>query len=121
MTDEEYTAERVQIGGLARATGLTVRTLHHYDEIGLLVADERGEERIREAERDWAELIDQVKAEQAAGTDPTDPRMLELERQWRGLIEQFTGADESIRQSLATMYREHGAEAASRGMVVASG
>ena len=41
MTDEEYTAERVQIGGLARATGLTVRTLHHYDEIGLLVADER--------------------------------------------------------------------------------
>ena len=28
--------EAVQIGELARRTGLTVRTLHHYDEIGLL-------------------------------------------------------------------------------------
>lgn len=231
MTDEEYIPEHVQIGSLAKATGLTVRTLHHYDEIGLLVPDERsysgrrlyseqnvrrlyrivalrqlglsleeiasvlaqssdltdavrqhlarveetlsvqrrlrrtlsrmlelleqgheptldqfiyaieettmiekyytpeqqeqlarrraeqGEERIREAERGWAELIDLVKAEQAAGTDPTDPRMLELARQWRGLIEQFTGGDEGIRQSLATMYREQDPETASRGMV----
>jgi DNA-binding transcriptional MerR regulator len=31
----------LQIGELARAAGLTVRTLHHYDEIGLLVPDER--------------------------------------------------------------------------------
>jgi DNA-binding transcriptional MerR regulator len=30
-----------KIGELARATGLTVRTLHHYDEIGLLVPSER--------------------------------------------------------------------------------
>ena len=30
-----------QIGELARATGLSVRTLHHYDEIGLLVPSER--------------------------------------------------------------------------------
>jgi MerR family transcriptional regulator, thiopeptide resistance regulator len=28
--------EAVQVGELARRTGLTVRTLHHYDEIGLL-------------------------------------------------------------------------------------
>ena len=27
-----------KIGELARRTGLTVRTLHHYDEIGLLSA-----------------------------------------------------------------------------------
>src|SRR5947209_8715784 len=26
----------LKVGGLARRTGLTVRTLHHYDEIGLL-------------------------------------------------------------------------------------
>ncbi len=31
----------LQIGELARATGLTVRTLHHYDAIGLLVPEER--------------------------------------------------------------------------------
>lgn len=231
MTDEEFTTEHVQIGALAKATGVTVRALHHYDEIGLLVPDERsysgrrlysepnvrrlyrivalrqlglsleeiasvldqnsdladairqhlarveetlslqrqlrrtlsrmleileqgrepafdqfiqaieettmiekyytpeqqeqlarrraqlGEERIREAERDWGELIERITAEQAAGTDPTAPRMLEFARRWRELIEQFTGGDDSIRQSLTTMYREEGSEAASRGMV----
>src|SRR5262249_32781455 len=28
--------EAVKVGELARRTGLTVRTLHHYDEVGLL-------------------------------------------------------------------------------------
>ncbi|HZK52235.1 MAG TPA: MerR family transcriptional regulator, partial [Actinomycetota bacterium] len=34
---------RWKIGELARATGLTVRTLHHYDEIELLRPSERSE------------------------------------------------------------------------------
>ena len=76
-----------------------------------------GEEGMAAAERDWAELIEAVRAEQAAGTDPSDPRMLELARRWRDLIEQFTGGDEGIRQSLARMYREEGVQTASRGMV----
>ncbi len=231
MTDTEHTDGAVQIGMLAKATGLTVRTLHHYDAIGLLVPDERsysgrrlysahnvrrlyrivalsklglslgeiaavldqqsdltaairrhlvrveetvalqrrlkrtltrmlelleqereptvdqfiqaieetrmseryytleqreqfaqrgrelGAERIRQAEREWAELIDGVKAARDARTEPTDPRMLELALQWRRLIEEFTGGDEGIRQSLTTMYREEGPESASRGMV----
>jgi DNA-binding transcriptional MerR regulator len=33
----------MQVGALARATGLTVRTLHHYDEIGLLTPSGRSE------------------------------------------------------------------------------
>ena len=33
----------LRIGAVARATGLTVRTLHHYDEIGLLEPSERTE------------------------------------------------------------------------------
>jgi len=37
------TAPGRRIGDLAAATGLTVRTLHYYDEIGLLVASERSE------------------------------------------------------------------------------
>lgn len=36
-------AKRWKVGELATATGLTVRTLHHYDEIGLLVPSERTE------------------------------------------------------------------------------
>jgi DNA-binding transcriptional MerR regulator len=35
------TASGRRIGALATASGLTVRTLHHYDEIGLLVPSER--------------------------------------------------------------------------------
>jgi MerR family transcriptional regulator, thiopeptide resistance regulator len=34
-------ARRWSIGELAQATGITVRTLHHYDDIGLLAAGER--------------------------------------------------------------------------------
>jgi DNA-binding transcriptional MerR regulator len=33
----------LKVGELARSTGLTVRTLHHYDEIGLLKPSERSE------------------------------------------------------------------------------
>jgi DNA-binding transcriptional MerR regulator len=32
-----------RVGEVARATGLTIRALHHYDEIGLLVPSERSE------------------------------------------------------------------------------
>src|SRR4051812_4830938 len=35
------TAERYRIGELAKVAGVTVRTLHHYDELGLLVPSER--------------------------------------------------------------------------------
>ncbi|MDQ6778736.1 MAG: MerR family transcriptional regulator [Actinomycetota bacterium] len=78
---------------------------------------ELGEEGMRRAEQDWAELIAAVKAERAGGTAPTDARMRELALQWRGLIEQFTGGDEGIQRSLTTMYREEGVQSASRGMV----
>ncbi|GAB3982718.1 MerR family transcriptional regulator [Plantactinospora veratri] len=41
MTGRDDVGRRWSIGELARATGTTVRTLHHYDEIGLLRAAER--------------------------------------------------------------------------------
>lgn len=221
----------LQIGELARAAGLTVRTLHHYDEIGLLVPDERsysgrrlysrsdaqrlyrivalrhvglsldeigavlhegrglqeamerhlervehelelatrlrgllhrmlallrsgeqptleqftqvievmtmadryftpeqrnslevrrqelGEEGMARAQRDWAQVIQEVQAHRAQGTDPADPRMAELARRWQALVEQFTGGDDGIRGSLQTMYRREGPSPTSRGMV----
>ena len=76
-----------------------------------------GAEGMAAAERDWAELIEAVRAERANGTDPGDPRMLELAARWRGLIEQFTGGDHGIRQSLSRMYAEQGPQTASQGMV----
>ena len=40
-TRASATAEALTVGRLARRLGLTVRTLHHYDEIGLLVPSRR--------------------------------------------------------------------------------
>ncbi|MCQ8193817.1 MerR family transcriptional regulator [Streptomyces sp. RCU064] len=41
MIGSDTAERRWSIGELARATGVTVRALHHYDEIGLLRASER--------------------------------------------------------------------------------
>ena len=38
---EEFGVELMKVGELAKRTGLTVRTLHHYDEVGLLRPGER--------------------------------------------------------------------------------
>ncbi|QJW83354.1 MerR family transcriptional regulator [Ramlibacter terrae] len=47
----------LKVGELARSTGLTVRTLHHYDEIGLLKPSGRSESGYRlYAEADVARL-----------------------------------------------------------------
>jgi DNA-binding transcriptional MerR regulator len=37
----DVTAEQYRVGELARVAGVTVRTLHHYDELGLLRPSER--------------------------------------------------------------------------------
>ena len=76
-----------------------------------------GDAAMEKAQRDWAELIEVVRAEKERGTDPADPRMQELATRWTGLIEQFTGGDPAIAQSLKKMYEQEGPEKASRGMV----
>lgn len=88
----------------------------HQEQLARLRA-ELGDQAISRAEAEWAELIEAVKTERAAGTPPTDARMLELAGRWRALLRQFTGGHPGIRRSLATMYREEGPPRASRGMV----
>jgi DNA-binding transcriptional MerR regulator len=41
MTTEDPDDDRLRVGALAERTGLTVRTLHHWDELGLLRPSER--------------------------------------------------------------------------------
>ena len=73
----------LQIGELASATGLTVRTLHHYEEIGLLAASARsdagyrlyGDEDVRRlyqivALRQLGLKLDQIKAVLDGEADP---------------------------------------------------
>ncbi len=79
--------------------------------------DALGPEGLRAAEAAWADLIADAEAERAAGTDPADPRMQAIAGRWRELIGQFTGGDPGMRESLGRMYREQGAETASRGAV----
>jgi DNA-binding transcriptional MerR regulator len=78
-------------------------------------AEALGEDRLREYEREWAELIAAFERERVAGTDPADPRLRPLAEKWRGLIQAFTGGDRGIHDSLNRMYSEEGTERASRG------
>jgi DNA-binding transcriptional MerR regulator len=79
--------------------------------------DALGEEGMRKAETDWAELIAAVEAERAAGTDPADPKVVALAARWKEMIEAFTGGDPGIRDSMKRMYEQEGPEKASRGAV----
>ncbi len=76
-----------------------------------------GQERIRQVEAEWQDLIAQARTEMEKGTDPSGESVQALARRWRSLIEEFTGGDPSIQQSLKTMYQQEGAEAASRGAI----
>jgi MerR family transcriptional regulator, thiopeptide resistance regulator len=67
---------------------------------------EVGEERIRRAEAEWAELIERVRAEMEAGTDPSSERVQTLAGRWMELVNEFTGGDPGIERSLSNMYRQ---------------
>lgn len=77
---------------------------------------EVGEERIQEAQEEWATLIKQARDHLNKGTDPGSEVMQQLAEKWNGLIQEFTGGDPGIRESLANMYKNEGPENASRGM-----
>jgi DNA-binding transcriptional MerR regulator len=68
-------------------------------------ADALGEKGMRQAEKDWADLIAEVRDEMEKGTDPLSPQVAALARRWRALIEAFTGGNPEIEKSLRTMYQ----------------
>jgi len=75
-----------------------------------------GEDAIRHAEREWAEIFATLRAEMEAGTDPADPKLRPLARRGRELLALFTGGDPGIKQSLNEMWAKD-PEELSRGMV----
>jgi MerR family transcriptional regulator, thiopeptide resistance regulator len=68
--------------------------------------NEVGEERIREAEGEWAGLIEQVRSEMVAGTDPSTERVQTLARHWMELVNEFTGGDPGIERSVGSMWQQ---------------
>lgn len=89
---------------------MSERVEKYYSEEQLEKLEERrrefGEERIRQAEAEWARLIEQVRAEMEAGTDPANERVRELARRWTDLVKQFTGGDPGIERSLDNMWQQ---------------
>ena len=65
-----------------------------------------GEDRIREAEGEWAALIAEVATAVKDAVEPTSEPAIGLARRWMDLIRQFTGADPGIARSVATMYEK---------------
>ena len=74
-----------------------------------------GEERMREAEKEWSDLFAEVREQMEKGAEPTSEPVLALARRWKSLIEEFTGGDPQIAASLKNMYKEEGPERASHG------
>jgi DNA-binding transcriptional MerR regulator len=75
-----------------------------------------GDDAIKDAEREWAEIFATLKLEMDKGTDPADPRLRPIGERSRELIEMFTGGDPGIQAGLKRMYETEGPEKASRGM-----
>jgi MerR family transcriptional regulator, thiopeptide resistance regulator len=57
------------VGDLARLSGVTVRTLHHYDQVGLLVPSARSAAGYREYSADDAGRLGQILAYRACGLE----------------------------------------------------
>jgi DNA-binding transcriptional MerR regulator len=66
------------------------------------------EERARQVQALWAELMEAYRVEMEKGTDPADPRAQELEKRRQALVNEFTGGNPEIEQSLKRMWEEQG-------------
>lgn len=65
-----------------------------------------GDERIRQAESEWKELIEQVQAEMDKGADPANERVQQLARRWMGLVGEFTAGNPGIEKAVGRMWKE---------------
>jgi hypothetical protein len=103
MNDEERRVWR--IGELAQASGLSVRALRHYDELGLLVPAERTGSGYR--------------MYSAAGVDPgdpsLDPSLDHVRAHARELVGLFTGGEPDMAASLGRMWSSEDPADLSRG------
>ncbi len=67
---------------------------------------ELGEERIRQVRAEWPGLIEEVRAEMEAGTDPAGGRAQDLARRWMELVEEMTAGDAGVQRSLREQWRQ---------------
>jgi MerR family transcriptional regulator, thiopeptide resistance regulator len=81
-------------------------------------AEAIGPERIRQVEqKEWPELIAEVRAEMEKGTDPASDRVQMLANRWMGLVREFTGGNPGIEKAAGQVWQQeqslHGYETSS--------
>lgn len=114
LRDRLRSAEGASVDELTRTIEVTMNYAKYYTpeqrEQLARRREEVGEERIAEVQREWSELFAAYERAMAAGLDPASEEVQALAKKSASLIAEFTGGDAGIRASLATMYREEGAE-----------
>lgn len=107
-------SEDVTVDDIAMTIEETVRHERYYtpeQRAAIALRAERlGTERIERAQQEWSELFKAFAAAMAGRLAPESAKVGALAERAHALIEQFTGGDAGIRDSLARMYREEGAE-----------
>ncbi|MEM8779231.1 MAG: MerR family transcriptional regulator [Cyanobacteria bacterium P01_G01_bin.49] len=78
------------------------------------------EERFRQAEAEWQEILTQVHTEMVKGTDLNSPIVQGLVRRWQAVMKFLICGDEQIYDSLVKMYQQEEVEAASWGAMDAA-
>lgn len=105
---EEVSAE--EFVRAMEAISMSERLEKYYTPEQLEELEERkrmlGEERIRQVEVEWRELMEQVRAEMEAGTDPSDERVQRLAKRWMQLVEEMTGGNPEIERSVRNMWHQ---------------
>ena len=85
-------------------------TKKYYSEAALADLAERGKqwspERLREVERDWATLIQEVEAALAAGESPASDHAQALAARWQKLLAGFTGGNPQVQAGLKRLYAD---------------
>ncbi len=112
-------AETISIEEFIQLIEVTMMVENYYTPEQLDYLQERrqivGEERIRQVEAQWQELIEQARTAMQNDIDPTSEAVQKLARRSQELIQEFTGGDAGIERSLNQMYQQEGVEVASRG------
>lgn len=119
LRDRLRASETVSVDDLMRAIEVTMTYEKYYspEQLDRLAkrAEEVGQERIEEVQREWSDLFEAYAQAMRDGLDPASDEVQALARKSEALIAEFTGGDPGIRRSLASLYRDQGGEKAMGG------
>lgn len=102
-------AEEVSAEEFMRTIEVMTMTEKHYTPEQLEYLKQRrvqvGDQRMRQAPAEWAELMALVRAEMEKGTDPKNPAIRALAKRWMVLVNEFTGGDAGIEKAVNATWK----------------